>query len=126
MILCLLGMFLSDTGVPGAGDIVRGSSISLERLKNNVELISTGQIWRGTYVLWSSIHFLLSCLLCFFASHRWAALDDNTALILGFTCIGKALGLKEGDIAMKLVELSQKGICLGFFEHCTFHGQGYY
>ena len=44
MILCLLGMFLSDTGVPGAGDIVRGSSISLERLKNNVELISTGQI----------------------------------------------------------------------------------
>ena len=57
MILCLLGMFLSDTGVPGAGDIVRGSSISSERLKNNVELISTGQKWRGTYVLWSSITF---------------------------------------------------------------------
>ena len=57
MILCLSGMFLSDTGVPGAGDIVRGSSISLERLKNNIELISTGQKWRGTYILWSSITF---------------------------------------------------------------------
>jgi hypothetical protein len=49
--------------------------------------------------------FLPSGLLRIFCSCRWAAPDDDTVLILGFSRIREDLGLEEGDIAIKLLEL---------------------
>ena len=57
--------------------------------------------------------FLPSSLLRFFASCRCGALDDNTALVLGFARIGEDLRLEEGDVAIKLLELGRKSVRLG-------------
>jgi len=54
--------------------------------------------------------FLPSGLLRIFRSCRWAALDDDTVLILGFARIGEDLGLEEGDIAIKLLELGGESV----------------
>ena len=58
-------------------------------------------------------HFLPSCHLHFSTSHRWAALDDNTALVSQLVQIDRGLRL-EGDITIKLLELGQKCVRPGF------------
>jgi len=71
--------------------------------------------------------FLPSCHLRFSTSHRWAALDDNMALISWLVRIDRSLQLK-GDIVIKLLELGQKSIRLGFtlrflFEYGLWRGR---
>lgn len=64
--------------------------------------------------------FLPSCLLHFVTSRQWAALDDNTALVLGFARIDVDLLPQEGDIEVKILELGQKSIRLGFVVRFVF------
>jgi hypothetical protein len=47
-----------------------------------------------------------------FASRRWAALDDDTALILGFARICEGLRREVEDIAIKPLELVKKAFVL--------------
>ena len=104
-------------------DIVYLGHVFLAMLECQVPMIlSRGRpsTWKGWQTCWADTNltemegklgpvvlnrFLPLCFLCFSISRRWATLDDNMALVLGFAWTGEDLALEEGDIVIKVLEL---------------------
>src|SRR6267142_3648984 len=68
--------------MPGANEISKRLSMSLERLGVNMSRHKLDRNGEGLPLV--AFHCLLPlCLLCFFGSCRWVALDYDMGLILG-------------------------------------------